>query len=661
MKFFERPKFRVAVALVTGAFAVCSAWAQAPSRVARLSDFAGDVQLANERDGWHSISRNFPITAGDNVFVSGGGRAELDVGSTQAWIAGGSTVYFDQFDDQHIAARLNEGAMVVRIRSFDAGDSMRVTTPYGEIAFTQPGFYVVNVVGQNSYEAQSAPPSLKVRRGEAEFFAVNRAPVLVRPGQLLTLDRSELLDSRAFRTQSLSAFEAWATSRDGRIGRYEQRNAGVVNPLMIGARDLADYGSWADSYEYGQVWYPTSVAADWAPYRYGRWSWVQPWGWTWVDDAAWGFAPFHYGRWVRVGNRWAWSPGQSVARPIYAPALVTFFGGDQWSYGSAGPTFSWVPLGWNEPYAPWYTYTPTYWREVNRPHIRHDTRPDSRFDRGSDEPWRPQHFTHASVRGAITAVASTAFISGRPVAQNYLRNVNERDLRSAPPARMGEVLPQPSRLVPPTLPRAGEPARFPAAPVIRDRVRAEAPHITPNTNVMQPRVMQDPNPVVGRRVEPVAPNTRITAPVTPMPKPRDERMQPPSMNQPRVQPMQAPQPGFRSPAPQPQSQQYNAPQAAPVRGPVSVPTSVAPTTQMAVPGRPAAQPVPPAQSNAPRQPQPALRAPVQPSAAPSTTGGVALPAAQPPAVVGAAPVIEAPQREKGRAPAQPVPVLPQQQ
>ena len=52
------------------------------------------------------------------------------------------------------------------------------------------------------------------------------------------------------------------------------------------------------------------VAAGWAPYRYGRWAWVRPWGWTWVDDAPWGFAPFHYGRWVcGRGERWCWAPG----------------------------------------------------------------------------------------------------------------------------------------------------------------------------------------------------------------------------------------------------------------------------------------------------------------------------------------------------------------
>ena len=26
----------------------------------------------------------------------------------------------------------------------------------------------------------------------------------------------------------------------------------------------------------------------WAPYRHGYWRWIEPWGWTWIDDAPWG-------------------------------------------------------------------------------------------------------------------------------------------------------------------------------------------------------------------------------------------------------------------------------------------------------------------------------------------------------------------------------------
>ena len=61
--------------------------------------------------------------------------------------------------------------------------------------------------------------------------------------------------------------------------------------------------------EYGAVWYPSDVGADWAPYRNGYWTEVGAWGPTWVDYAPWGYAPFHYGRWAYVGNRWGWCPG----------------------------------------------------------------------------------------------------------------------------------------------------------------------------------------------------------------------------------------------------------------------------------------------------------------------------------------------------------------
>ena len=66
------------------------------------------------------------------------------------------------------------------------------------------------------------------------------------------------------------------------------------------------------------------VAAGWAPYRYGRWAWVSPWGWTWIDDARWGFAPFHYGRWAYASNRWCWVPGPRYVHAVYAPALVAW-------------------------------------------------------------------------------------------------------------------------------------------------------------------------------------------------------------------------------------------------------------------------------------------------------------------------------------------------
>ena len=536
------------LAILTCVLASASAWADAPNRVARLSTFAGDVQLANEREGWRPIPRNYAVTAGDNLWVSEGGRAELDIGPIQLWLSGASNVSLDRLDDQSIVARISQGSMAVRIRAWEQQDALRVVTASAEIALLQPGFYVLNAA------SHYAPATMSVRSGQAEVLANGRSQ-LVNRGDSVLLDGSGARFDRNsnYTSNANGGFEAWASARDRRNDRWDARNAGQLSPWMVGARDLDEYGNWDNDYEYGRIWYPTAVAAGWAPYRNGRWSWVQPWGWTWVDDAAWGFAPFHYGRWVRIGARWAWSPGAAVGRPVYAPALVTFFGGDGWSVGAnLGPTYSWVPLGWNEPFVPWYTYSPNYWRQVNRPYVRNI----------AEEPWRPRHYVHAAVPGAITAVASAAFISGRPVAQNLVRNIVERDIRSAPPARMGEVLPQfqpgrgnvgggnsGARPVDPNPVVAR-----PASPVPRERtmepgvvgrppVAATAPSvpiapvapiapIAPNVNVVQPRVWQDPNPVVHRgqpapaRPAAVSENPGLRAPAIPLSKdPRERAIQ----------------------------------------------------------------------------------------------------------------------------------------
>jgi hypothetical protein len=510
----------VALACLIGS---TSSWADAPGRVARLSSLGGEVLLANDREDWRPITRNYAVTAGDNLSVSEGGRAELDVGAVQVWLAGGSNVYFERFDDQSLIARLSQGSMIVRIRAWEPQDAMRLLTNSGEISLLQAGFYIVNAA------TPYAPATLVVRSGQAEAF-VNGQAQLVNRGDSVMLDGNGVRFDRYAASTVNGGFEGWASARDRRYDRWEARNAGQSSPWMIGARDLDEFGSWETHYEYGRIWYPTSVASGWAPYRFGRWAWVQPWGWTWVDDAAWGFAPFHYGRWVRIGSRWAWSPGNTVGRPVYAPALVTFFGGNGWSVSAnLGPTYSWVPLGWNEPFVPWYTYSPNYWRHVNRPYVRNI----------AEDPWRPRTYVHANVPGAITAIAGSAFVTGRPVAQNLVRNIAERDLRSAPPARMGEVVPQFQSGVG-ARPADPNPVAPGQAGIVRERSPREmAPGTvqsyvapTPNTNVLQPRVWQDPNPVVGRpypapqRQGVVSENPGLRPPGVPMSKdPRERAIQ----------------------------------------------------------------------------------------------------------------------------------------
>lgn len=96
--------------------------------------------------------------------------------------------------------------------------------------------------------------------------------------------------------------------------------------------NLAPYGQWVQTPEYGTVWIP-NVEPGFQPYATnGHWI-VTEYGNTWVSDYAWGWAPFHYGRWfVDRYNRWGWVPGYD-----WGPAWV--------SWRSGGGYYGWAPLG----------------------------------------------------------------------------------------------------------------------------------------------------------------------------------------------------------------------------------------------------------------------------------------------------------------------------
>jgi hypothetical protein len=510
-----------ALAALVVSFAACVALADPPGRVARVAEYSGELRIASSYSDWQPAYRNHVITAGDNVWLSDGGRAELDVGPLQVWLSGGANVYFERFDDHNLVARLAAGSIAVRIRQWEPKDAMRVTTEHGDVSFVQPGLYFVSAGGGQYPSVASA------RFGQAELNSFGRVQWINRGDSFAFDQNGARYDRYAYSGSATGGFEGWVLARDRRIDRWEARHRGDHNPWIVGVRDLDDHGYWESSYEYGRVWYPRAVSYDWAPYRYGRWTWVQPWGWTWVDDAPWGFAPFHYGRWVRVGGRWAWCPGSYVGRAVYAPALVTFYGGNNWSVNvSTGPTYSWVPLGWNEPFVPWYTYTPNYWRHVNRPYVRNT----------AEDPWRPPAYVHARVPGAVTTIAAAALVGGRHVSQNYVRNTAEIDLRSAPPARMGEVIPQfrgirvgeiRSRSGDPNPVVSSAPAPIAQPPIRGGVVTESAPvrgappaavseraptAVLPNRNVAEVRVWQDPNPMVPRVQREAAPVVRESMP-----------------------------------------------------------------------------------------------------------------------------------------------------
>jgi hypothetical protein len=190
---------------------------------------------------------------------------------------------------------------------------------------------------------------------------------------------------------------------------------------MIGYEDLDEYGVWREVPQYGMVWAPRGMVAGWAPYHYGHWAWVEPWGWTWVDDAPWGFAPFHYGRWAFAGGGWVWVPGRMNAavgvvavRPVYAPALVAFVGGAGFSVGvgvgGGVGVAAWFPLGPGEVFVPAYRVSPAYVTNINIVHV-------SNVSVITSVNFTSVHYMNQGVAGAVMVVPHDAFVSSRHVTE----------------------------------------------------------------------------------------------------------------------------------------------------------------------------------------------------------------------------------------------------
>lgn len=403
----------LAAASIVAAVLALPVRAQAPSdddlpgRVGRIAEFAGQLFLAPQEHAteWSPIGVNYPVTSGDNLWVSGDGRAEIDYGGGQFRLAGDTNLHVSRLDDRQLALFVAQGRLILRVRVLDAGDAATIDTPNTQVALTRPGLYRIDV----SPDRQAT--TVAVREGEAQVALASGAQQAL-PGQALTVTGSDPAQAQFLTRAGVDGFDAWSADRDR---RYERGgSATYVSRQMIGVAELDEYGYWENTQTYGPVWYPTAVAPDWAPYRYGYWTSVGGWGLTWVDSAPWGYAPSHYGRWVRVGPRWGWCPGGYVARPHWAPALVGWVGGAAWGVSASGgnPVYGWVPLGWGDAYHPWWRRcSNNCWTHYNRPYaVNVNVRPAA----------PPPRYSNAAVPGALTAVAAPTLGSRRPVPQNIV-------------------------------------------------------------------------------------------------------------------------------------------------------------------------------------------------------------------------------------------------
>lgn len=339
-----------------------------PGRVARLNLAEGAVSFApaeaagySDGNAWTPVQPNRPLTQGDRLWTGPRARSELHIGSSALRMNEETSLDFLALDDSVTQLRLAQGTLQLRVRALFEDQRLEIDTPNLAFVISQPGNYRLDV------NPASDTTRIVVQSGSGMIDGDNGVSLPLGNQQQATFSGTRLVPA-APGAAIADSFDVWAADRDRR--EDQSVSARYVPRETMGYQQLDSYGDWQQDPAYGAVWLPRAVPVNWAPYRAGRWDWISPWGWTWVDDAPWGFAPFHYGRWAQIGPRWAWVPGQLPPRPVYAPALVAFVGANNWSLAiGAGnaprPALGWFPLAPGEVFRPAYRVSPRYVSRVN--------------------------------------------------------------------------------------------------------------------------------------------------------------------------------------------------------------------------------------------------------------------------------------------------------
>jgi hypothetical protein len=366
-----------------------------PTRVARISFVDGSVSLQPGGEGdWGNAAKNRPVTVGDKIWVDKDSRAELQAGQASIHLGSMTALSFLNLDQNIIQMRLAEGSLNFRVRELREGDTYEVDAPNLAFIVKQAGAFRIDVTETGD------GARVTVLRGEGEVAAGGKT-YPVRAGERAEFTGTDSIQYNTEAAPGPDGLDSWAEQRD--LKEENSDSAKYVSRDAVGYSDLDDNGTWSQTPDNGPVWYPNDVSPDWAPYSEGSWNYVAPWGWTWVGYEPWGFAPYHYGRWNYFGGRWGWYPGVYGGYPIYGPAFVGFFG------GGFGFGLGWFPLGFGEPFYPWFGCRHEFFERINERNtfIRNRNVFNTNI--------RNVNFVNARNANAVTVANRNTFVNGQAI------------------------------------------------------------------------------------------------------------------------------------------------------------------------------------------------------------------------------------------------------
>jgi len=301
-------------------------------------------------EDWVEARVNTPLIAGDALYTGANAELELQAEGRSFIRADDNTqISLVNQTPDFMQLKVTSGRVSLDLRTLPSADyTVELDTPNAVFTINRTGYYRVDVNGDVHFITRRGGQATMTPAGGQAMTILPSEEIVVRPS-------ANMAQAETYAAPELDEWDRWNYDRTSNI--IDALSDRYLSSGIAGASDLDHYGSWRTTSEYGPVWVPDGIAADWAPYSTGRWIWDPSYQWTWVDDAPWGWAPFHYGRWVYFGGYWAWAPGPVVLhRPVYAPALVAFYGNRSGVSVSVGASFGlgWVALSWGEPLVPWW-------------------------------------------------------------------------------------------------------------------------------------------------------------------------------------------------------------------------------------------------------------------------------------------------------------------
>ena len=301
--------------------------------------------------------------------------------------------------------RLTDGAIAVHVHSIGANEDRAGRNAQHDRAAARTGEYAIET------EEDGERTVVKTRQRRSRSQRRRSKPARLprwreRARHLHRQRRSEFGDDASRPSQR--------RSNSGRYERESRRRDSVARELRVrrersAIRISTRTARGAAKPEYGNVWQPSMsyVSSDWAPYRYGRWIWVTPWGWTWVDDSPWGYRavplrPLDVSAATLVLGARARA---TSTRPMHR-RLVAWVGSP--SFGVHFRDVGWFPLGPREIYIPGYRSSWRYFHSVNAWNSMDNLALSNAYN------GRNQNFNYRNRTAphAVTVVNHDTFVSG---------------------------------------------------------------------------------------------------------------------------------------------------------------------------------------------------------------------------------------------------------